>query len=219
MIADELIAQEIKKLGLEPIIQKHHLVPKFETWVSIKGVPRLEIDYTAYADCGVKFYIEGSDVCVGMIQHFKNHNGLLRVSSWIKDNSGNKVLSDMPWQMYTCVDTDDFDRKVGALIEQRRQDLVEHGQFRLFMVKLSDDGYDSYDSAVIACVDKATLEEICKSKFNRYRQYNDYDIIFDQSFNIHECQRVESITEIGVYSGEMYRDTKAKVICSSYNAG
>ena len=55
MIADELIAQEIKKLGLEPIIQKHHLVPKFETWVSIKGVPRLEIDYTAYADCGVNY--------------------------------------------------------------------------------------------------------------------------------------------------------------------
>jgi hypothetical protein len=97
--------------------------------------------------------------------------------------------------------------------------LINEGSFKLFKVELSNGGYDSYDSAIIACVDKATLEELCKDKFNRYRWHDDPDVIFEQSFNIQEGQKVDSIVEIGVYTGEMYRDTKAKVICSSYNAG
>ena len=222
MIADEIITKAIKQFnGLDKIIKKHRLVPRFETWVSIKGATQyVEIEYTPYADCGVKFYIEGSEECVGMIQHSKNYiQGYLRTSTWVDNVIGCQVLSSMPWEMDMCGSVDDFDKRVGKLIEQRRQGLADEGKFRLFKVELSHGGYDSYDSAVIACVDRAMLEDFCKNKFNRYRWCDDHEIIFEQNFDIHEDQKVDSIVEIGVYTGEMYRDTKAKVICSSYNAG
>ena len=222
MIPEEIIAKEIKKFdGLDKIIKKHRLVPRFETWVSIKGTTQyVEIEYTPYADCGVKFYIEGSEECVGMIQQCKNgFQGYLRTSTWVDNVIGRQVLSTMPWEMDMCGSVDDFDKRVGKLIDQRRQSLVDEGSFQLFKVELTDGGFDSYDSAIIACVDKATLEELCKDKFNRYRWHDDPDVIFEQIFKIQEGQRVDSIVEIGVYTGEMYRDTKAKVICSSFNAG
>jgi hypothetical protein len=143
----------------------------------------------------------------------------LRTTEYITDTFGRKVLGKFPWQTKTCETKEEFDKNIGKLIEEHRQKLINEGSFKLFKVELSEGGYDSYDSAIIACVDKATLEELCKDKFNRYRWHDDPDVIFEQSFNIQEGQKVDSIVEIGVYTGEMYRDTKAKVICSSYNAG
>jgi hypothetical protein len=188
----------------------------FETWVSIKGKQQPEFSFTPIADCGVRFYIEGSDVCVGMIHSATN---TLRISECVMNSCGQPVLGSFPWQMTKCQDVNTFDRQVGQIIEHHRQNLIDAGKFRLFKVELTSGGYDSYDSAIIACVDKATLEELCKDKFNKYRWHDDPDVIFEQSFNIQEGQKVDSIVEVGVYTGEMYRDTKAKVICSSYNAG
>ena len=216
MIADDIINHEINRFNVKSVVEKYRLTPMFETWVSIKGKQLPEFTFTPIADCGVRFYIEGSDVCVGMIHSATN---TLRISETVMNSCGQPVLGCFPWQMTKCHDVNDFDKQVGKIIDQHRQNLIDAGKFRLFMVELSNGGYDSYDSAVIACVDKATLEEFCKDKFNRYRWSDDHEVIFEQNFNIHEDQKVESIVEIGVYSGEMYRDTRAKVICSSFNAG
>jgi hypothetical protein len=125
----------------------------------------------------------------------------------------------MPWQMGICADAADFDNKLEKLFESYRNQQIQEGRYKLFKVELSCGGYDSYDSAIIACVDKATLEDLCKTKFNQYRTYEDSQIRFEQHFDIHDDQKVRSIEEIGIYSGIMYRDELAKVICSSFNAG
>lgn len=220
MIDEELIKHEISTLGLQPIIDKYHLTPIFDTWVSIKGNTLGEIKYSAYSDCGVRFYMEQSDICVGMIQHDpKQPLGIIRISDWITNSFGKKSLGTMPWQMGICADAADFDNKLGKLMESYRQQQIQYGRYKLFKVELSSGGYDSYDSAIIACVDKDTLEYLCKTRFNQYRTCDDSQIRFEQHFDIHDDQKVRSIEEIGVYSGTMYRDELAKVICSSYNAG
>ena len=217
MTAYDILTTEIERFDVKDIIEKYRLTPVFETWVNAKVNYDCMFSYTPIADGGIKLYIEGSDVCVGILHSMTN---TLKTTEYITDTFGRKVLGGkFPWQTKTCETKEEFDKNIGKLIEEHQQKRINEGSFKLFKVELTEGGYDSYDSAVIACVDKSTLEELCKSKFNRYRHYDDYDIIFDQSFDIHENQRVESITEIGIYSGEMYRDTKAKVICSSFNAG
>lgn len=216
MTAYDILTTEIERFDVKDIIEKYRLTPVFETWVNAKVKYNYIFTYTPIADAGIRLYIEGSDVCVGILHSMTN---TLRTTEYITDTFGRKVLGKFPWQTKTCETKEEFDKNIGKLIEEHRQKLIDEGSFKLFKVELTDGGYDSYDSAIIACVDKATLEELCKDKFNRYRWHDDPDVIFEQSFNIQEGQRVDSIVEIGVYTGEMYRDTKAKVICSSYNAG
>lgn len=216
MTAYDILTTEIERFDVKDIIEKYRLTPVFETWVNAKVKYNYIFTFTPIADAGIRLYIEGSDVCVGILHSMTN---TLRTTEYITDTFGRKVLGKFPWQTKTCETKEEFDKNIGKLIEEHRQKLINEGSFKLFKVELTDGGYDSYDSAIIACVDKATLEELCKDKFNRYRWHDDPDVIFEQSFNIQEGQRVDSIVEIGVYTGEMYRDTKAKVICSSYNAG
>lgn len=220
MIDEEIIKHEISTLSLQSIIDKYHLTPIFDTWVSIKGNTLGEIKYSAYADCGIRLYMDHSDVCVGLIQHDPRQIlGVIRIPEWVTDSFGKNTLGTMPWQMGVCADAADFGNKLEKLFEAYRNQQIQDGRYKLFKVELSGGGYDSYDSAIIACVDKATLEELCKTKFNQYRTYDDSQIRFEQHFDIHGDQKVMSIEEIGVYSGIMYRDELAKVICSSYNAG
>lgn len=216
MTAYDILTTEIERFDVKDIIEKYRLTPVFETWVNAKVKYNYIFTFTPIADAGIRLYIEGSDVCVGILHSMTN---TLRTTEYITDTFGRKVLGKFPWQTKTCETKEEFDKNIGKLIEEHRQKLIDEGSFKLFKVELSEGGYDSYDSAIIACVDKATLEELCKDKFNRYRWHDDPDVIFEQSFNIQEGQKVDSIVEIGVYTGEMYRDTKAKVICSSYNAG
>ena len=216
MTAYDILTAEIERFDVKDIIEKYRLTPVFETWVNAKVKYNYFFSYTPIADGGIRLYIEGSDVCVGILHSMTN---TLRTTEYITDTFGRKVLGKFPWQTKTCETKEEFDKNIGKLIEEHRQKLINEGSFKLFKVELTEGGYDSYDSAIIACVDKATLEELCKDKFNRYRWHDDPDVIFEQSFDIHDDQKVDSIVEIGVYTGEMYRDTKAKVICSSYNAG
>lgn len=216
MTAYDILTAEIDRFDVKDIIEKYRLTPVFETWVNAKVKYDYIFSYTPIADGGIRLYIEGSDVCVGILHSMTN---TYRTTEYITDTFGRKVLGKFPWQTKTCETKEEFDKNIGKLIEEHRQKLINEGSFRLFKVELTDGGYDSYDSAVIACVDKATLEDLCKEKFNRYRWNDDPDVIFEQSFNIQEGQKVDSIVDIGVYTGEMYRDTKAKVICSSFNAG
>ena len=216
MTAYDILTTEIERFDVKDIIEKYRLTPVFETWVNAKVKYNCIFTFTPIADAGIRLYIEGSDVCVGILHSMTN---TLRTTEYITDTFGRKVLGKFPWQTKTCETKEEFDKNIGKLIEEHRQKLIDEGSFKLFKVELTEGGYDSYDSAIIACVDKATLEELCKDKFNRYRWHDDPDVIFEQSFNIHEDQKVDSIVEVGVYTGEMYRDTKAKVICSSFNAG
>jgi hypothetical protein len=216
MTAYDILTTEIERFDVKDIIKKYRLTPVFETWVNAKVKYDYIFSYTPIADGGIRLYIEGSDVCVGILHSMTN---TLRTTEYITDTFGRKVLGKFPWQTKTCETKEEFDKNIGKLIEEHRQKLIDEGSFKLFKVELTEGGYDSYDSAIIACVDKATLEELCKGKFNRYRWHDDPDVIFEQSFNIQEGQKVDSIVEVGVYTGEMYRDTKAKVICSSFNAG
>lgn len=216
MTAYDILTTEIERFDVKDIIEKYRLTPVFETWVNATVKYNYIFSYTPIADGGIRLYIEGSDVCVGILHSMTN---TLRTTEYITDTFGRKVLGKFPWQTKTCETKEKFDKNIGKLIEEHRQKLIDEGSFKLFKVELTEGGYDSYDSAIIACVDKATLEELCKDKFNRYRWHDDPDVIFEQSFDIHEDQKVDSIVEVGVYTGEMYRDTKAKVICSSFNAG
>lgn len=85
---------------------------------------------------------------------------------------------------------------------------------RLYKVTLSCGGYDTYDSAVIACESKEVLEELLDTEFDLY--HDSPNVEFQQDFCI-RSQCVESIEGIG-YT-DMESDKKAVVIISSFNAG
>lgn len=85
---------------------------------------------------------------------------------------------------------------------------------RLYKVTLSNGGYDTYDSAVIACKSKEVLEELLDMEFDQF--HDSPNVEFQRDFCI-RSQRVESIEGIGYTDIES--DKKAVVIISSFNAG
>lgn len=94
---------------------------------------------------------------------------------------------------------------------------------RLYLVKLTDVDYDTYDAAVIACESKQKLEQLLEDgEFNRERDDGFYKgdsplVQYDYNFYIGRWQKVDEISAVG-YT-DLETDKEAIVILSSFNAG
>lgn len=230
MTRTSMMERKLKEYNLTQLLEKHGLVPQFETWVSISITDPSHPD--PYPDCGIRFYIKNTKECVGML-HLGNNSlrDHILVSKMVNTAGGINRLGKYPHQMENCYRSpEEFDEKVSKLLIARSKQKAASGQMKLFKVTLGQVEYDTYDSAIIACSDQATLQKLIDDgKFNNDRHrtrcnLSDYyvdsvDLVeYEQSFKI-KSQRVESITYIGNYCGDIREGRIAKVVCSSFNAG
>lgn len=108
----QMASAYIDQQSLLPIVEKYGLIPQFETWVSVQYIDGKPL---TYPDCGVRFYIKNSDICVGMIHVGTGGNKLL-CSQKVKVAGGLSRYSLFPHQMVVCHTELEFDEKVGKLI-------------------------------------------------------------------------------------------------------
>lgn len=87
---------------------------------------------------------------------------------------------------------------------------------RLFRVKLNDGGWDTYDSAIIACKSKAMLEELFENGDFNDCIHDSERVQYDYRFYM-VGQTVKEIECIG--STIIPTDKDAIVILSSFNSG
>jgi len=86
---------------------------------------------------------------------------------------------------------------------------------RLYLVKLTDVVYDTYDAAVIACESRQKLEQLLTDgEFSKYRSSH---VQYDYNFQIDSYQKVGEISAVG-YT-DLETDKEAIVILASFNAG
>lgn len=201
----------IDQQSLRPIIDKYGLVPQFDTWVSLSTTDGV---IKPYPDCGVRFYLPDTDICVGMIH--ASTNTLLR-SKKVVIAGGLNRYSIFPHQMSVCHTVDEFDESVAKIMEEHTVELVTSGKLKLFFVSLNHVEYDTYDSAVIAATDADTLRRLIDDEMGTV--YSSSRIEYQQDFYLRSGQSIEGIQEIGHYNGDLPDGKIAKVICSSYNAG
>lgn len=94
---------------------------------------------------------------------------------------------------------------------------------RLYLVKLTDVDYDTYDAAVIACESMQKLEQLlADGEFNREDANGFYKgdsslVQYDYNFYIGRWQKVDEISAVGYTDLETDKD--AIVILASFNAG
>lgn len=217
MSTEKLVNSLIKKFNVEPIVNKYKLTPVLETWVSVRGNCK---EITPFPDVGIRFYLEKSNVCIGML-HIATET--MRCSHEIKKPDGTLSLGCMPWEMDICDTVETFDKSIETNIQAHKSYLATIGKYKLYKVVLNNVNYDTYDSAVIACTDKVTLENLLNTRFRRstFMSYDDStdEVRFDQDFHIETSQKVYSIEEIGVYDNPVADCYVAVVVVSSFNAG
>lgn len=95
---------------------------------------------------------------------------------------------------------------------------------RLYLVKLTDVDYDTYDAAIIGCESKQKLEEMLLTDkvFDKEDALGVYKGISPRveylyTFDIGRWQKVESIEAVGFSDYET--DKEAVVFLASFNAG
>lgn len=95
---------------------------------------------------------------------------------------------------------------------------------RLYLVKLADIDWDTYDAAIIGCESKQKLEELLFTDkvFDKEDSHGIYKgdsprVEYSYPFDIGRWQKVDSIEAVGFSDYET--DKEAVVFLSSFNAG